>query len=179
MESPSPLRSPRRTSSLGLLGCVAVVGALVFFGVVVFRDSQTHAPLAPTPSIPSVPGQMDRPDPTILANTDLNALLDYLRQRGIAIGEANESRAHTLYPVPGVAFQLSNGNLYVHPFPDSATARARALQIPPELTPTLADWIAPPHWFKCRSALVLYLGSDTSVLGYLSEYCGNEFAGGS
>ncbi len=131
---------------------------------------------APTPP-ESVIGTPAPTNPTVAANADVVALVDYLKQRGITARDPEESRAAYLYPVPGVAYKLDGGWLFVHPFPSPQAAEARARQLPPELTPSVVDWVDKPHFYRCKSTLVLYLGTSTQILQALAEFCGAQFAG--
>ncbi len=129
--------------------------------------------LGPEPALPS-PAPAD---PSVTQNADVIRLLDGLRQRGLTLGNPEESRAAFIYPVPGVAYRLSGGWLHIHPFPNVAAAIQHVRQLPAQLTPTLAEWVAPPHFYRCESAIVLYLGNNAAVMQALGELCGAEFAG--
>lgn len=140
----------------------------------------TVAPITPTfgPTQPHEPTITPVPaDPAVLANPDVVQLLDSLRARGISVGGPQESRAAFLYPVQGVAYAFTRGWLHIHPFPNAQAAQARAKQIPAEMTPSIVDWVAPPHFYLCKSAIALYLGTDAQVMRALSDFCGAEFAG--
>lgn len=39
------------------------------------------------------------------------------------------------------------------------------------------SWVAPPHWFKKGSTIVLYVGEDSDILEFLAENYGETFAG--
>ncbi len=114
---------------------------------------------------------------TVTANADLVSLLDYMKQRGIVPKNPHESRAALLYPVPGVAYEIDGEWLYVHPFPSVQAAEQRAKQMPPEMTPSVMDWVNKPHFYRCKSVIVLYLGVKTQITQALTEFCGGEFAG--
>jgi hypothetical protein len=34
-----------------------------------------------------------------------------------------------------------------------------------------------PHFYRCKSTIVLYLGTNAQVTQALTEFCGAEFAG--
>jgi hypothetical protein len=127
----------------------------------------------PHPTVQS-PSQVDT---SITTNTDVAQLLDYLRQRGIPLQNPEGSRAAFLYPVPGIAYRLDSGWFYIHLFPDAQAAEQRASQMPPEMTPSVIDWVDKPHFYRCKSTIVLYLGTNAQVTQALTEFCGAEFAG--
>jgi hypothetical protein len=42
----------------------------------------------------------------------------------------------------------------------------------------MITWIEPPHFFRKERVLVLYIGSDATVLKALHDVLGPQFAGG-
>lgn len=113
----------------------------------------------------------------ITANADIVQLLDYLRQRGVTLQNPEESRAAFLYPVPGVAYRLDSGWLHIHLFPNAQATEQRVNRIPREMTPSVIDWVDKPHFYRCKSTIVLYLGTNVQIMQALTEFCGIEFAG--
>jgi hypothetical protein len=116
-------------------------------------------------------------DTSITTNSDVAQLLNHLRQRGIPLQNPEGSRAAFLYPVPGIAYHFESGWLHIHPFPSAQAAEQRANQMLPEMTPSVIDWVDKPHFYHCKSTIVLYLGTNAQVTQALTEFCGAEFAG--
>ncbi len=117
-------------------------------------------------------------DASVLAHPEVIALLDHLRQHGIALENPEASRISFLYSVPGIAYRIGRGGLAIHPFPNREAAEQRASEIPNELArPSLGEWVDQPHFYRCPSTLVLYLGRDAKVMEALEEQCGPPFAG--
>ncbi len=114
---------------------------------------------------------------TVTANADVVSLVNFMKQRGIALDNPHESRAAFLYPVPGVVYEMGREGLYIHLFPSAQDADRRARQMPTEMTPSVIDWINKPHFYRCQSMIVLYLGTNAQITQALAEYCGTEFAG--
>ncbi len=148
------------------------IAALLGLGLSACGGAPSTAPTPPEPLI-GTPALVNQ---TVAANADVVALVDYLKQRGITARDPEESRAAYLYPVPGVAYKLDGGWLFIHPFPSPQAAETRARQLPPELTPSVVDWVDKPHFYRCKSTLVLYLGTDAKTLQALAEFCGAQFA---
>jgi len=42
---------------------------------------------------------------------------------------------------------------------------------------SMVGWIAPPHFYKSGSLIVIYVGSDTGVIAALEAAVGSQFAG--
>jgi hypothetical protein len=128
----------------------------------------------PRPTLASPP----QVDASVLANPEVMALIDDLRQHGIALENPEASQISFLYPVPGVAYRMGRGGLAIHPFPNREAARKRANEIPSELArPSTGNWVDQPHFYRCQSTLVLYMGRDAKVMEALEEQCGPPFAG--
>ncbi len=142
------------------------------------NDSQKGLALQSAPPTPESAIASPAPvDPSIVHNAEVVRLVNALEQRGITVQNPEESRAAYLYPVPGAFYRMNDGYLYIHPFPSAEGARQRAEQIPAQMTPSVIDWVAKPHYYRCNSALVLYGGTNTTVIQTLTELCGPEFAG--
>jgi hypothetical protein len=41
----------------------------------------------------------------------------------------------------------------------------------------IVDWIAPPHWYSKERIIVLYVGTDETIMASLQQMLGPEFAG--
>ncbi len=61
----------------------------------------------------------------------------------------------------------------------AAAAQADAAQIQPDGQPKTGPvvWPAPPHFFLSERVLVIYVGSDPTVLARLTDLLGPQFAG--
>lgn len=116
-------------------------------------------------------------DAAILENADVVQLLEYLRKRGLTLQNPEASRAAFLYPVPGIVYRLERGWLHIHLFSSVLAAEQRASQMLPEMTPSVIDWVDKPHFYRCKSIIVLYLGTNVEIRQALNEFCGVEFAG--
>ena len=42
---------------------------------------------------------------------------------------------------------------------------------------TMVSWVAPPHFFRTESAIVLYVGENHDVIDALTSVLGPQFAG--
>jgi hypothetical protein len=66
--------------------------------------------------------------------------------------------------------------LQVFEFANAATAAAETRRVGDGAT-TSAAWIAPPHFYHRGRLIVLYVGSDQSMLDVLTAVLGLPFAG--
>jgi len=75
---------------------------------------------------------------------------------------------------------LNGEGVQVFEYPDAAQMEAQAVRISPTgaaVGTSLIHWVAPPHFFKRGSVLVLYVGEDRSVIEALEAALGGQFAG--
>lgn len=110
-------------------------------------------------------------------NPDASRLVESLTRQGfdLQLVDTNPLTA-MLAPASGVAYQLGEGWLHIHWYPDEQAARQKVEEIIAEPSWAIIDWVAKPHFFRCESAIALYLGSDEVVLTALQDQCGAPFA---
>lgn len=67
--------------------------------------------------------------------------------------------------------------VYEYATEDQAAADAAKVSSSGSIGGSMPMWVAPPHFFRRRSLIVLYLGSDENTLLQLRGLLGTEFAG--
>lgn len=179
-----------------LLGCGAAQaptrGALPLadnnnLPIITFTPSSmpTEAPV-PEPTMRAEATRQARitpqPRPTVVVEEVANApavvqFVNALRKRGIEPRLADVSRLEFLRAAPGQVYDLGDGSLHVHLYPNVAAAGADAAKIPRLLENPLLDWFAPPHFFQCQALIVTYFGQDKRIMMALAKLCGPQFAG--
>ncbi|MBN1180301.1 MAG: hypothetical protein JXD18_13900, partial [Anaerolineae bacterium] len=103
---------------------------------------------------------------------DIAPLLRALRTQGYAPEEPEESQAAFLQPEPGIVYRLDEHSwLHLHLFPDEQVAQVRADSIPHEMSNSIVDWVAPPHFYRCGRVIALYLGADETLQEMLAQRC--------
>jgi hypothetical protein len=119
------------------------------------------------------------------------SFVDNLRSRGVTVEIGRAVQQPFLRP-HGTALRLSGGELtqeavvqsYNYDDTDLGGNAAQAMtedaaRIRPDgsVETAVVEWIAPPHFFRTERLLVLYVGSDATVLKLLTELLGPQFAG--
>jgi len=79
---------------------------------------------------------------------------------------------------------IDGEDIEIFDYANSPSAETAATQIAPDgyMVRTLTgacmiDYVAPPHFFKDRNLIVLYVGKNSHILEVLSNVLGSQFAG--
>ncbi len=107
------------------------------------------------------------------------SLVDALRAQGLKV-EPTGSITQPFFPIPGQTLNVNDQNIQVFEFEDSSTAKSHAQEISPDglsIGQTSIQWNEPPHIFSTGTIIVLYLGTDASLLSQLEMALGQQIAG--
>ena len=82
--------------------------------------------------------------------------------------------------VPGEAFNAGNEAMQVFEYADEAAVESDASKIKPDGTidGSSVSWMAQPHFYRSGRIIVIYIGTDQTVLTALSAAIGQPFATG-
>jgi hypothetical protein len=86
------------------------------------------------------------------------------------------------FSVPGQILRVNSQDIQVFEFEDASSTKSQAKEISPDgmsIGNTVVQWIDPPHFFSTGKILVLYVGTDTSLLRQLEIALGKQIAGAS
>ena len=113
------------------------------------------------------------------AGMSYQSLVEHLRSSGLKVESAGEIEQPFFTPKARVIRIGATGEAQVYEYITEEQAAADAAKVKPDgsIGTSMPHWIAPPHFFRRRNLLVLYLGSDESTLQSLRSFLGNEFAG--
>ncbi len=84
------------------------------------------------------------------------------------------------FNVKGRMLHLLDEDIQSFEFPNPTAALASAKNIRTDGSgsdTTVAMWIAPPHFYRKGRIIVLYLGRNKILIGYLAKVLGPQFAG--
>jgi hypothetical protein len=113
------------------------------------------------------------------------SFVDALRAKGVTVDIVGTINQPFLHPQSGTSLRISGGvlpapaDLQSFDYPSAAAASADAGQIQPDgsLRGVMVDWVGPPHFFRAERLLVIYVGSDASVISLLTGVLGPQIAG--
>ena len=117
---------------------------------------------------------------------DQVSLIDTLRSKNVTVDISGGVSQPFLSAQSGTIVRLSGGpltraaDLQLFEYGSASVASAEAKQIRSDGSgnaTTVVDWVAPPHFFLKGRVLVIYLGSDATIVSLLSGVLGSQFAG--
>lgn len=111
--------------------------------------------------------------------TDVDALIAALRTSGLGPRQVDHI-TNSFFTVPATVYAIRGGELQVYEYPNEDLAARDAAQVSAtgsSIGTSKPFWIAPPHFFRRRQIMVLYLGSDAHTLDVLRAKIGPQFAG--
>lgn len=106
-------------------------------------------------------------------------LVDHLRGVGATVVPTG-SVTQPFFSVPGRVITVNGEQVQIYEYAGEEAANADAARISPDggtVGNTMVDWIAPPHFYKKGQLIVLYVGTNTSVMKILEMTLGSQVAG--
>jgi hypothetical protein len=105
--------------------------------------------------------------------------VDALRAAGASV-EPNEPITQAFFTPEGNILKVNGADVQVFEYESEEAMESEASQVAPDggsIGTTMVTWMDAPHFHKAGRIIVLYVGSDESVLGLLEEVLGPQFAG--
>ena len=128
------------------------------------------------------------PTPTAIAVTEIESLVDKLRDAGMTV-EIDSEAEEFFFSVNGTVLLVDTGTVTVFEYVDQASADADAAIISEDGTnvavpangsvlATSLFWVSTPHFYLKEKLIVLYVGDDAALIAALEAALGPQFAGG-
>lgn len=102
-----------------------------------------------------------------------------LQEEGLAVTQGDQIE-QPFFTVPAVLLNLPESGIQVFEYGDESAAKADAELVASDgssVGTSMPFWVDDPHFFRNGKLIVLYLGSDASILGALEAVFGPQFAG--
>ena len=106
--------------------------------------------------------------------------IEALLAAGADVKLTGEVVSQGIFSVDGTIILVNGERVQVMDYPDPAALEAEAAQISPDgstIGTTVVSWVAPPHFFRSETAIVLYVGQNPKVIEALTLVLGPQFAG--
>lgn len=101
-------------------------------------------------------------------------------QGGSATIEIADTITQDFFSVEGQIIRINGMDVQVFEYESPEAMENEAAQVAPDggsVGNSMVSWIDSPHFFKAGRILVLYVGSDQTVLDLLEKVLGPQFAG--
>lgn len=129
-------------------------------------------------SAPAASASNASPEPR--AVEDQASLVEALKAAGAMI-ETGDPISQPFFSVEGNIIKVNGADVQVFEYESSESMELESSQIAPDgssSATTMITWIDTPHFYKAGKIVVLYIGSDATVLDLLNGALGPQFAGG-
>lgn len=129
-------------------------------------------------SVPAAIASNASPEPR--AVEDQASLVAALKAAGATI-ETGDPISQPFFSVEGNIIKVNGADVQVFEYESSESMELESSQIAPEGSSnatTMITWIDTPHFYRAGKIIVLYIGSDRTVLDLLEGALGPQYAGG-
>ncbi len=110
---------------------------------------------------------------------DYVSLIDHLRAAGATVVPTG-TVTQPFFSVTGQLITVNGQQVQVYEYVNEESANSDAARISPDggtVGNAMVNWIAPPHFYKRGKIIVLYAGTNPSVIHVLETMLGSQFAG--
>ena len=110
---------------------------------------------------------------------DYVSLVDHLRTAGASVVPVGQV-TQPFFSVSGQTITVNGAQVQVYEYANEDDANSEAARISPDgskVGNTIVDWTASPHFYKKSKIIVLYIGTNTSIMHILETTLGSPFAG--
>ena len=129
-----------------------------------------------TPSSPPSPSMSSEP----LAVEDIASLIAALEAAGTRV-ETGDKVSQDFFRPEGSILKVHGADVQVFEYESAEAMENDASQVAPDggsVGTSMMMWMDTPHFYKSGRVIVLYVGSDETVLSLLERVLGPQFAGG-
>ena len=117
--------------------------------------------------------------PPPIAVEDTAGLMAALQASGATV-ETGESITQDFFSPEGSIIKVNGADVQVFEYESAEAMENEASQVAPDggsVGTSMMMWMDTPHFYKAGRILVLYIGSDQTILDLLEKAIGPQFAG--
>jgi len=115
-----------------------------------------------------------------LAVEDIASLIAALEAAGVMV-ETGDKVSQEFFKPEGSILGVNGADVQVFEYESKEAMESEASQVAPDggsVGTSMMMWMDTPHFYKSGRVMVLYVGSDETVLSLLEQVLGLQFAGG-
>jgi hypothetical protein len=135
------------------------------------------SPNTATETSPAAPTESPATEPAFVE--DKGGLIAALQASG-ATAEMEDSVSQPFFTPKGSIIKVNGADVQVFEYESREAMESEASQVSPDggsIGTSMVSWMDTPHFYKTSKIIVLYVGSDTTVLELLEGVLGSQFAG--
>jgi hypothetical protein len=148
---------------------------LLVFALMMSGCGNASTPVSPTAS--TEPAITETTEPVIVE--DQASLIAALQAAGATV-ETGEPISQVFFSPEGSIIKVNGADGQVFEYESVEAMENEAAQVAPDggsIGTSMVTWMDTPHFYKAGHIIVLYVGSDESVLSLLENALGPQFAG--
>ena len=119
-------------------------------------------------------------DQAVRVGPGTGLLIDPLLATGAEVKLSGEVVSEGIFSVDGRVLEVNGERVLVMDYGDADSLDVEAAGISPDgssIGTHMVSWVAPPHFFRTETAIVLYVGENSEVIEALAQVMGPQFAG--
>lgn len=123
--------------------------------------------------------ETSEPEAAIPSVEDQASLLAGLRATG-ATTEVGDTVIQDFFTPEGTIIKVNGEDVQVFEYENAVDMESEASQVAPDgssVGTSMMMWVDDPHFYKSGRIIVLYIGSNSSMLDLFDEVTGQQFAG--
>ena len=165
---------------------VVILSVAIFLLIACEGDATSTAPASAATSASTATPTESTPPPTDSPATSNSgdvtgylSLVDALRASDNTVALAG-AISQPFFAPEGRVLSVNGEDVQTFEFASEAEADTVAETVSGDggsIGTSMVGWIAPPHFYKSGSLIVIYVGSDTGVIAALEAAVGSQFAG--
>jgi hypothetical protein len=132
-----------------------------------------------TPTSPTVSTDSPNMSPEPVIVEDRASLIAALEASGATV-EVGESITQAFFIPEGSILKVNGADVQVFEYESAEAMENEASQVAPDggsIGTSMVTWMDTPHFYKAGRIIVLYVGSDETILNLLESVIGPQFAG--
>jgi hypothetical protein len=149
--------------------------SVLLFALILSACGNVSTPISPTESTePAIT------EPIEAGTVEDQASLVAALQAAGATVEVGEPITQAFFTPEGSIIKVNGADVQVFEYESVEAMESEAAQVAPDggsIGTSMVTWVDTPHFYKAGRIIVLYVGSDESVLSLLENALGPQFAG--
>ena len=142
---------------------------ILLLGLTILAGGCSNRSLAAEPAASAEPGSVE----------DKASLVTALKNAGATM-ETGEPVSQAFFTPEGSILKVNGADVQVFEYESAEAMEEEASQVAPDggsIGTSMVTWIDTPHFYQAGRIIVLYVGSDETILDMLENVLGPQFAG--